>query len=130
MAHVAQTLTDLAQALALHSSGDCGSPRVSGSTSERRSSIRLVSVSLSRLRPPPGRRTRSSAGVSPARNSAKPPDRAARNARDARHGAHPAATGRRCLSRRKTPPPALIKHWSERLEPQPNRRFINHTNPI
>jgi hypothetical protein len=74
VSHVAQAPAELAQALAVHSSGDCGSPRVSGSTSARRSSSQggLASVSLSGLRPPPGRRTRSGSGVSSARNSASP----------------------------------------------------------
>jgi len=43
----------LRRLLQVHSSGDRGSPRVSGSTSERRSSSKLVSVSLTGLRPPP-----------------------------------------------------------------------------
>src|SRR5882757_828957 len=62
----------LRRLLEVHSSGDCGSPRVSGSTSARRSSSKFASVSLTGLRPPPARRTRSKSGVSPARNSASP----------------------------------------------------------
>src|SRR5712664_3468897 len=62
----------LRRLLEVHSSGDCGSPRVSGSTSARRSSSKFASVSLRGLRPPPTRRTRSKSGVSPARNSASP----------------------------------------------------------
>jgi hypothetical protein len=62
----------LRRLLQVHNSGDCGSPRVSGSTSARRSSSKLASVSLRGLRPPPDRRTRSASGVSPARNSASP----------------------------------------------------------
>src|SRR6266704_2094144 len=62
----------LQRLLEVHSSGDCGSPRVSGSTSARRSSSKFASVSLTGLRPPPARRTRSKSGVSPARNSASP----------------------------------------------------------
>src|ERR1700722_6756665 len=62
----------LRRLLEVHSSGDCGSPRVSGSTSARRSSSKFASVSLRGLRPPPPRRTRSKSGVSPARNSASP----------------------------------------------------------
>ena len=54
-----QLVAELAQALAGPQSGDCGSPRVVGSTRQRKSSMRLASVSLNGLRPPPGRRTRS-----------------------------------------------------------------------
>src|SRR3989304_910287 len=89
----------LRRLLHVHNNGDCGSPRVAGSTSERRSSSRVASVSLSRFWPPP-----------------RPPT--------------PAPPARRRPGRRKTPPPPLIKHRSERLEPPPNRQFINHTNPI
>src|SRR3989304_190987 len=95
----------LRRLLHVHNTGDCGSPRVSGSTSERRSSSRLASVSLSGLRPPPRPRTRGPAGGSAPRQPAHPRPR-------------------------KPPPPPLIKHRSERLEPPPNRQFINHTNPI
>src|ERR1019366_582248 len=59
----------LRRLLQVHKSGDCGSPRVVGSTRERRSSMRLASIALIGLRPPPNRRTRSASTAPPARNS-------------------------------------------------------------
>src|SRR6266540_3237945 len=47
--------------LHVHRKGDMGSPRVEGSTSSSRARTRAGSLSASRLRPPPGRRTRSGA---------------------------------------------------------------------
>ncbi len=44
------------------------------------------------------------------------PDRAARDARGARDRADPAMSSRRRLRCRKTPPPALVEHRSERLK--------------
>src|ERR1700676_1151355 len=130
----------LRRLLQVHSSGDCGSPRVSGSTSVRRSSSKLASVSLRGLRPPPGRRTRSASGVSSARNSASQRTivlRATPRTRMtaltppcpadvATTPADPAIPGRRRLGCRETPPPTLVQYRSERLEALPYGRFVHH----
>ena len=63
----------LRKLLAVHSKGLSGSPRVAGSTKARKSSSKLGSVSVSGLRPAPGRRTRPTGGPSVApQSSAKP----------------------------------------------------------
>ena len=54
-------------------SGDIGSPRSSGSTNARSAATRSRSCALSRLRPPPARRTRpTGSGSSPESNSSTP----------------------------------------------------------
>src|SRR6516162_4969491 len=117
--------------LHVHCSGDCGSPRLSGSTSARKSSSRLVSVTLSGLRPPPGRRTQPASGVSSRPQFGQSaPNSAARQAGRPHHRADPAAPGRYRLRRAKTPTTALVQHWRESLIPHPNRRFITHANLI
>jgi hypothetical protein len=62
----------LRRLLAVHNNGACGSPRVEGSTKLRRSSSSVASLTVSGLRPPPRRRTRS------ARSSRRPAIRQAR----------------------------------------------------
>ena len=57
----------------VHRSGDSGSPREPGSTSDSSVAITPGSVSVTDLRPPPGRRVRPN-GSSPASSSATPLD--------------------------------------------------------
>src|SRR5882762_5205143 len=132
----------LRRLLEVHSSGDCGSPRVSGSTSARRSSSKFASVSLRGLRPPPTRRTRSKSGVSPARNSASPRPIArstigrglaelrAGDTGGTHHRNDPTVPGRCRLGCRKTPPTALVEHRSEGLEALAYGRFVDHAKTI
>ena len=51
--------------LVVHTSGDIGSPRVSGSTSAFSAAVSPGSVSASFLRPPPGARTRADGSATP-----------------------------------------------------------------
>src|SRR6516164_8174637 len=116
--------------LHVHCSGDCGSPRLSGSTSARKSSSRLVSVTLSGLRPPPGRRTQPASGVSSRRSSASPRPIVLRARPVARITAltppRPAAIASAAPKRRRP----LSSNTGESLIPHPNRRFITHANLI
>ena len=121
----------LRRLLHVHSSGDCGSPRVSGSTSERRSSSKLASVSLAGLQPPPGRRTRSASGLlAHTQFGQSTSDRAARDPGGAHHRNDPAMPGRRRLGGRKTPPTALVEYRGKRLEALAYGRFVNHASTI
>src|SRR5262245_41093487 len=72
VSHVAQALAEFAQALARPQQGRLRIAALSGSTSVRRSSSKLASVSLDGLRPAPGLRTRPAWYRSPDRSSATP----------------------------------------------------------
>ena len=57
-------------------------------------------------------------------------DGAARNTCSARDRTDPTTPSRFRLDRRKTPPPALVEHWSERLKALAYGRFVNHAKTI
>jgi len=118
----------LRRLLQVHKSGDCGSPRVVGSTSERRSSMRLASVALIGLRPAPGLRTRSASTAAPERNSLSA--RTAGKTRRARHSHYPAVSRRQRLGHRKPPPAPFVQHRIERLKPLADGRFIHHASML
>src|SRR5262249_16185235 len=84
-----------------------------------------------RLRPPPGGAQALPVGPTATANFIKATtDRAARNAGGAHHSTDPAGASRHCFSRRKATQAVLIKHRSQHLKAQPNRRFIDHLNLI
>jgi hypothetical protein len=57
-------------------------------------------------------------------------DRAARKTGDPRHHGYAAPSRSLRLGRRKTPQSALVQYRRERLEAQPNDRFVNHTKML
>ena len=96
----------------VHNSGACGSPRVAGSTSSRRSSSNVASPDVSFFRPPPARRTRPAARSDAAlRNSASPRPivlRAIPVMRDSADTPPPACRPR--FGRRKPTPTTLVQN--------------------
>ena len=112
----------LRRLLQVHSSGDCGSPRVAGSTSARRSSS---SSRPSRSKACDPRRADASAlhqDRTRAQFGQSTSDRAARDARGTHHRNNPAVSRRARLRSHETPPSALVEYRSERLEALANGR--------
>src|SRR5947209_3844100 len=66
------SLASLRTLLLVQRSGDCGSPRVTGSTSRSRSSLKPASLLTLLLRPPPFLRTRPSPTLAPSCSSLIP----------------------------------------------------------
>src|SRR6516165_512908 len=105
-----------------HSKGRVGEPSVAGSTSRRRSSSRVSSVSVSGRRPPPFWRTCpvGSAGASSSLSPRKPGNLGNRRL---------AAPARRTrLGSAKQPLATLVKLRANKLPAQPNPLLVDHPN--
>ncbi len=143
VAHVAQQLGDdivadrwpssrspaasLRRLLDVHSSGDriAARRRLDQRRDQPAARVRLAQ----RLAPAalPGVPARAASGCRLAAQFRQPTaDRAARDAGGPRHRRDPAMPSRQRLRRRKTPPPALVQHRSERPVAQFDRRIVNH----
>jgi hypothetical protein len=131
MAHVAQALAELAQALA---SPQQRRLRIAArlwldqrAQIIKQTRIRLAQKLTTTARPAYPLHIRRFARAQFRQSTT---DRATRDARGAHHRNNPAMSGRRRLGCRKTPPPALVKQRSERLEALAYGRFVNHAKTL